>query len=72
LSPPGGYLEQHRVIDQCLESNDLSGAWMSINSPAWTPALARKAIQRLADHAVDPRFSVVSTAWLSERQSVLA
>jgi hypothetical protein len=72
LSPPGGYLDQHRVFDRCLTDSNLAGAWMSINSPAWPIDDAREAIQRLAGQAGDPRFSAVSYAWLSERQSVLA
>lgn len=56
---------QPPVFQDLLNQGDLLGAWMSLNSPGWTYAEARKAITVLAASAQDEDFSLMATAWVS-------
>jgi hypothetical protein len=72
LSPPGGYRQQRLIFKECREEGNLAGAWLSLNSPAWAPDDARTAIHQLVEWADDETFTVLASAWASERQGVLA
>ena len=58
--------EQAHVFYELLEQNDLSGAWLSLNSSGWLFSEAREAILALAEQAQDANFSLLAKAWVEE------
>ncbi|MEM8668814.1 MAG: hypothetical protein AAGG48_14940 [Planctomycetota bacterium] len=55
--------EQRPVFDQMLNSGNITGAWMSLNSIGWNLEDAHQAIRELEPHIDDPRFSILTRAW---------
>ncbi len=62
---PPWYTTQHQpdVFSSLVESGDLSGAWMSLNSPGWQFEEAKHALRRLAALVDDQRLQVLTEAW---------
>lgn len=56
---------QPAVFYQLLGQDDLSGAWLSLNTPGWMIGEARQAISILSEKAHDPRFTLLANAWSS-------
>jgi hypothetical protein len=57
--------QQPDVFEMLLQDNNLSGAWLSLNSIGWEFVEARKAIRRLAKRAGDTIFSSFAELWSS-------
>ena len=65
ISKPRWFESGDRIqqFDRFLGQGDLQGAWFALNSPSWSVADAKGAIDRLAVAAKDPLFSLLATAW---------
>ena len=53
------------VFYSALQEDNLSVAWLSLNSTGWSIVDAKSAIQDLAAHAKDKQFDQFSSWWLS-------
>ncbi len=53
------------VFYDALKGNDLSVAWLSLNSAGWSIVDAKSAMQDLAENAKDEQFDKYTSWWLS-------
>lgn len=58
--------DQLPVFNKLLQEDDLSGAWLSLNSTGWHYLEAKEALRRLAARAGEADFSLLADAWIAE------
>lgn len=59
--------DQSATCHSLIEAGDFGGAWMSLNSPGWRFADAKRALRTLANKASTPDLSVIADAWIAEQ-----
>lgn len=57
--------DQANTFYKLLDSNDFSGAWMSLNSNGWEFSDAKNAIMKLANKSYDTKFLEFAQYWCS-------
>ena len=58
---------QAQVFRRLMDEGEISGAWLSLNSPGWSFSDARNSIQMLSKRVADPTFAILADAWCSLR-----
>ncbi|MEC6830176.1 hypothetical protein VXS06_00015 [Photobacterium toruni] len=58
--------DQEPIFYSLIENNDLSGAWLSLNSNGWEFSAAKKAIMHLANASQDQKFRQLAQVWATQ------
>jgi len=57
---------QPEVFENLMDREDLSGAWLSLNSTGWEIGKAREALRQLSQKASNVLFEALAEVWISQ------